>query len=367
MSENKVYTAIGMMSGTSLDGIDVALVETDGKDHCILKDFRCYDYDDETRNQLKKILGRRYQDEDTQLAEKLLTNAHIQAIKQFDHEADIIGFHGQTIIHDPAQKLSWQIGDPQRLADETGVNVVGDMRQADIEAGGQGAPLLPLCHRAFAQTIGKPIAILNLGGVGNLTWLGKERTDILAFDTGPANALMDDVVKEKTGQSYDFDGKLANAGTPQDSILETWLGHDYFKRIPPKSLDRNEWDVAEIYDLGLEDAIATLAMFTVQSVLMGLEQLPGAPNSLYVAGGGRHNKFIMHQLNELLSYPVEPVEAIGWSGDGLEAQGFGYLAVRSLLGLALTLPETTGIPAPATGGKLYSSSAKGALLEAQAR
>ena len=220
MAEDKVYTAMGLMSGTSLDGIDLALVRTDGKDITELLDFRMFPYEDSVREAVKAVFGCRHADESTAKAEDLLTAAHIQAIKDFGHEADVIGYHGQTILHDPAQKFTWQIGDCVRVADETGIDVVGDMRQADVKAGGQGAPLLPLCHRAFAHNVEKPIAILNLGGVGNITWLGEERSDILAFDTGPASALIDDFVKKRTGQAYDEDGKLAASGDGKSRCFE---------------------------------------------------------------------------------------------------------------------------------------------------
>ncbi|HPF77650.1 MAG TPA: anhydro-N-acetylmuramic acid kinase [Alphaproteobacteria bacterium] len=355
MAGNKVYTAIGMMSGTSMDGIDVALVRTDGKDMTELLDSRLFPYEEATRNAVRGVLGSRHATPETAQAERLLTDAHIQAVKQFGHKADIIGFHGQTIMHDPSQKFTWQIGDSARLAMETGMDVIGDMRQADVKAGGQGAPLLPLCHRSFAADVEKPIAILNLGGVANITWLGRERTDILAFDTGPANALIDDLVNEATDEPYDHDGKLAQAGTPDVAMVARWLSHPYFSKPAPKSLDRDEWDVAEVRNLKLEDAVATLALFTVESVIKSLDLLPDTPRALYVAGGGRHNNYMMGSLNAALDYTVEPVEALGWNGDMLEAQGFAYLAVRSLLGLALTLPTTTGIKEPMTGGKLYKA------------
>lgn len=361
MSENKVYTAIGMMSGTSLDGVDVALVKTDGKDYTRLLDYKEFAYDASLKEAVRLVFGREKPDNETKAAEALITQAHIDAIVKTGWKADVIGFHGQTIHHDPAQRFTWQIGDAQMLADETGIDVVADMRQADIAAGGQGAPLLPLCHRSFASSIDKPIAILNLGGVGNITWLGTERTDILAFDTGPANAPIDDLVRAKTGEAYDSNGKRALAGTPLMRLVEEWLDNPFFDQMPPKSLDRNQWDVSAVTEFELCDAIATLTQFTVQSVLKSLPHLPGTPTALYVAGGGRYNKAMMGWLSEALDYPVLPVEDIGWNGDALEAQGFAYLAVRSLLGLALTVPTTTGIPEPMSGGMLYKTCASAPL------
>lgn len=357
MTENKVYTALGLMSGTSLDGIDAAMVRTDGKDDTLLLAFKTYYYGDHIKDAVRKVLRRETPDSDTKIADDLITRTHIEAVKEFIDYAkmkpDIIGFHGQSITHIPAKRFTWQLGDPARLATETRYNVIGHMRQADIKAGGQGAPLLPLCHRAFASEIKKPIAILNLGGVGNVTWLGVDRADIMAFDTGPANALIDDLVKEKTGKNYDSDGRLAKSGTANKEMIADWMRHPYFEKRPPKSLDRNEWEVRRAYDLPLADAVATLAEFTVQSIVHSMKQLPGVPHALYIAGGGRHNSYIMMRLNQELPYAVKPVETLGWNGDGLEAQGFAYLAVRSLLGLPLTLPTTTGVEKPTTGGVLF--------------
>ena len=361
MDKHQIYTAIGMMSGTSLDGIDVAFVKTDGRDVTELLDFKTYAYDLDTKQAVKDVFGARKGSKAVDRAENLVTQAHIHAIKAFGHQADVIGFHGQTIHHDPAKKFTWQIGDCQRLANETGIAVVGDMRQADIAAGGQGAPLLPLCHRSFAADLSKPIAILNLGGVGNITWLGEDRHDILAFDTGPANAPIDDLVQAKTGEPFDSSGKRALAGEPLQRLIDEWLDNPFFDQAPPKSLDRNQWDVSAVVEFKLEDAVATLTQFSVQSVLKSLKHLPEKPRALYVAGGGSQNKAMMQWLNDALDYPVEPVETLGWNGEALEAQGFAYLAVRSLQGLALTVPTTTGVPEPMTGGLLYNACAMGAL------
>lgn len=355
MVENKVYRAIGMMSGTSLDGIDIALVETDGINTTKLLDFKTYPYDDSVKQAVKKVFGATESSNDTNNAEKLITDAHISALADFRQKADIIGFHGQTITHIPEQKFTWQIGDAQRLANESGIDVVADMRQADIKAGGQGAPLLPICHQAFTSAVEKPIAILNLGGVGNVTWLGINDEDILAFDTGPANALIDDLIKKHTGEKYDKDGKLALSGNVNDGLVNQWLENDYFKQKPPKSLDRNQWDISAVENLKLEDAVATLTSFTVRSILKSFEHLPKIPKAVYVAGGGVHNKAIMKWLGEALPYPVLSAEDIGLNSDALEAQGFAYLAVRSLKGLHLTLPSTTGVQKALTGGKVYKA------------
>jgi anhydro-N-acetylmuramic acid kinase len=264
---------------------------------------------------------------------------------------DVIGFHGQTVFHDPAHKFTWQIGDSQALADACGIPVVGQMRVADVQAGGQGAPLLPLYHRALAHELDKPLAILNIGGVSNLTWIGQE--GILAFDCGPGNALLDDFVLKRTGKPYDEGGALASHGAADMARVKGWLGHPYFSLKPPKSLDRDAWRHADVSDLNDADGAATLLEFTVRSIEKGVTLCPAAPLSVHVTGGGRLNAQMMKRLKDIFQCPVAPVEALGWNGDAIEAQGFAYLAVRSLLGLPLTEPGTTGVPKALTGGVLY--------------
>jgi anhydro-N-acetylmuramic acid kinase len=353
MPENKVYTAIGLMSGTSLDGIDVALARTDGQAYCEMVESLFYAYTDQQRAHIRAAFGHRQPSAVTEQAAKALTEAHIAALQDFNQPADIIGFHGQTIRHDPADRFTWQIGDAALLARSVNIEVTGDMRQADIKAGGQGAPLLPVCHRAFAGKIDKPVAVLNLGGVGNITWLGSAHEEIMAFDTGPANALMDDFMLTRTGERYDRDGLYAGRGKADKALVEQWLSHPYFQTKPPKSLDRDEWTIEPLAEHSLEEGLATLLEFTTQSVCKAFDHLPETPTALYVAGGGRHNLALMQRLGICAPCPVRPVEAIGWNGDMLEALGFAYLAVRSLKGLPLTFPETTGVNKPVSGGVLY--------------
>jgi len=264
-------------------------------------------------------------------------------------KVDLIGFHGQTIFHDPANRFTWQIGDAVLLAQETKVDVVHDFRQADVQAGGQGAPFLPLYHVALAAGQKKPMAILNLGGVGNVTYIGTDETT-MAFDTGPANALIDDWIRQHTNLSYDEDGKIAASGRVHDDIVRDYLAHPYFSQKPPKSLDRDQWTLDRVRGLSLEDGAATLTQFTVQAVFNALAHFPENPRSWHVTGGGRHNETIMQGLRQALKAPVGTVDDLGWNGDAMEAEGFAYLAVRSVLGLPLSLPTTTGVPRPLTGG-----------------
>lgn len=360
MDDNKTYTAIGLMSGMSQDGVDVTILKTDGRKQIEFGRHVTIPYTDKERQIIAEAVGERDENEKTRLAETVITDAHIRAVKEFGEKADIIGFHGHTLFHDPYnpdsnKRRTWQIGDSQRLASEVGINVVGDMRYADFYAGGQGAPLLPICHQAFAQTSERPIVILNMGGVSNITYLGETEKDILAGDVGPANALIDDYMKEKTGKLFDKNGELAASGSIHQDLLKKWLSVEFFDKSIPKSLDRNPWNVEEAYNLSLEDGAATITAFTVQAIAGSIQHLPQKLKAIYVGGGGRHNKHIMEELSKTLNLPVEPVEKLGWNGDALEAQGFAYLAARSLKGLALTLPTTTGVPKAMTGGKLYKA------------
>jgi anhydro-N-acetylmuramic acid kinase len=362
MTGPKVYTAIGLMSGTSLDGVDAALIRTDGHGHSERLAFVSIPYDDEIRARLRACLGKRDDpDGAVAIATTELTRAHAAAVDWLlsraglaPREVDIIGFHGQTLHHEPAQKFTWQIGNGSMLARLTGIDVINDFRSADVAAGGQGAPLLPLYHRALARQAGLdlPVAILNLGGVGNVTYIAGDDA-MLAFDTGPGNALIDDWIKKHTGRDYDENGMWARQGTVDETVLAQWLAHPYFSVKPPKSLDRDAWDLSALARLSPADGAATLTAFTVQAAARALEHLPDAPRAWYVTGGGRHNGLIMESLQRRVNAPVENVDTLGWNGDGMEAEGFAYLAVRSLLDLPLSLPGTTGVPRPLTGGRRY--------------
>lgn len=359
MNDTKVYTAIGLMSGTSLDGeIDVALIETDGDTYVKPLDFKPFPYDKSVRDKVRACFGRREADQQVREAEKLVTDLHIEAVKSSGFQADMIGFHGQTITHAPEDAMTWQLGDGQRLADETGMDVVFDLRQADIKAGGQGAPLIPVYHAAMAAGHEKPLAVLNLGGVANVTFVGADGT-LTACDTGPANALLDDYIHQKTGQPHDEGGAIALSGTPDRALVAEFLAHPYFAKKPPKSLDRNEFMpyLTRLPDT-VEDAVATLTALTVASVAASVRHIPQAPEQWMVCGGGRKNKAMMDGLQKELGVPVRAVEDEGWNGDAIEAQGFAYLAVRSVLGYPLTFPATTGVEKPISGGVLCRAGQK---------
>jgi anhydro-N-acetylmuramic acid kinase len=361
--KSKVFRAIGLMSGTSIDGIDAALVETDGEGYVRPLAFVPYTYEKPFRDKLRKLLGQREgrAAPEAQAIERELTELHaaiVQALlRQVNGQGDpidLIGFHGQTIWHHPKEGVTVQIGDGALLAKSTGIPVVNDFRSADVKAGGQGAPLVPLYHRALAADLPKPVAILNIGGVSNITWIGGDGDDdILAFDAGIGNAPLDDWVLRHTGLAYDEYGTLAASGRVHSDLLEAMMRDAFFAEQPPKSLDRDHFKNLVPEDLSSADGAATLTQMIASSVAHSLRFLPQTPLHLYVAGGGRMNHTLMRSLGDLLDLPISSVDELGWSGDGLEAEAFAYLAVRSHLGLPLSVPGTTGVPEPLTGGKLY--------------
>ena len=346
---------IGLMSGTSLDGIDAALLETDGRGQIAPGPALTIPYEAALREGLRGILGG--QGPVAEVA-RALTQAHAEAVETLIRRhglapVALIGFHGHTILHRPQDGRSWQIGDGDLLARLTGVAVVNDFRSADVAAGGEGAPLAPLYHRALAGALSRPLAVLNLGGVGNVTWLGAGEDEILAFDTGPGNALIDDWVRAQTGVAFDEGGGLAARGRIDEAALARFLAHPFFARRPPKSLDRDDFAALAPAGLDAADGAATLTAMTAAAVAAAVRHLPAPPRRWLVTGGGRHNPVLMAMLAARLGVPVEPVEAAGWDGDALEAQAFAYLAVRALEGLPLSLPSTTGARAPVTGGRLH--------------
>jgi anhydro-N-acetylmuramic acid kinase len=353
----KIIRAIGLMSGTSLDGIDAALIDTDGTKIAHLGAWLTVPYTPQLRQELRGLLGG---NGNAQYIETALTLAHAEVVAQLlqqaslsAHDIDIIGFHGQTIRHRPEHAISWQLGNGSLLAERTGINVICDFRRRDLAAGGQGAPLVPLYHAAIAESLDRPVVVVNIGGVANVTWVGEREDELLAFDTGPGNALLDDWVLRHTGKLYDESGQLAAAGKVDTALLAGLLAHPFFTALPPKSLDRNSFTAEMLSHLSAEDGAATLAAFTVDSLVQAAQFFPRPPKQWLIAGGGRHNDCMMRQLQQRVSAPVALIDSLGFSGDALEAQAFGFLAVRSLYGMPLSLPRTTGVTRPVTGGAFY--------------
>ena len=350
-----MHRAIGLMSGTSLDGIDVALIETDGGRRVTTGPAMTVPYSADFRERLRAVLGGAGP---VAAVEAELTRLHAKAVAEFrarhpSGSIEIVGFHGHTILHRPQERRTWQLGDGALLARLVGIDVVADFRSADVAAGGEGAPLAPLYHAALATPLEKPLAVLNIGGVANVTWIG-EGDAVIAFDTGPGNALIDDWAHRHTGVAADLGGKLARAGRVSAAPVARFLAHPYFSRPPPKSLDRDDFRDSVPEGLSPEDGAATLTEMTAVAVAAARAHFPAPPREWLVCGGGRRNPALMAALSRLLAAPVRPVEAAGWDGDALEAQAFAYLAVRSSLGLPLSLPSTTGAPHPMRGGRRFS-------------
>ena len=357
--------ALGAMSGTSLDGVDAAVLQTDGERICGFGPTAFRPYSEAERAVLRAALGRWPGEPGVAEAAAVVEAAHVELIRGLlaeAPEAALVGFHGQTLTHDPGGRGTHQAGCGQRLAAALGVPVLWDFRSADVGLGGQGAPLAPFYHFACARWIGAaaPLAFLNLGGVGNLTWVDPEaeRPDapgaLLAFDTGPANAPLNDLMEARRGLSHDAGGALAEAGRVDGAVLARLLEAPYLSRIPPKSLDRGDFPglLPALEELGDADALATAAAFAAECVAAGLQHLPAPPARVLVTGGGRHNAALMAGLAARLPCPVEPVEADGLDGDMLEAQAFAHLAVRVVRGLPTSCPGTTGVAAAVGGGQL---------------
>lgn len=362
----KVMRAIGLMSGTSMDAIDVALLETDGGGTVKRGASASFPYANAFRGRLAQAVGEAAALMDRQSrpgclkeVECELTELHASAVLRFMGDrmlqpmaVDAIGFHGQTVLHDPKRRLTVQIGDGPLLAQLTGIDVVYDLRAADFSAGGQGAPLAPVYHRALVtRVVDRPIAFLNIGGVANVTWVGRGG-ELVAFDTGPGNAMVDDWMLRRRGVSRDEGGQLAASGRVHEPYVTQYLRHSYFGEPSPKSLDRNAFPLTLVDGLSTEDGAATLTAFTSEAVAMARALFPEQPALWIVSGGGRKNRTLMSMIAARVENAVVPSEAIGVDGDSLEAEAWAYLAVRSLQGLPITFPGTTGVPHPLTGGVL---------------
>ena len=350
-----LFRVIGLMSGTSLDGIDAAFIESDGEAQVKPGPWLTLSYDPALREDLRAALGGKGP---MQPLERRLTEAHAAAVERLIERhalgaVDLIGFHGHTILHAPDQRRTRQLGDGALLARLTQIDVVGDFRSADVAAGGEGAPLVPLYHAALARELEHPLAIVNIGGVANVTWIGATADQLLAFDTGPGNALIDDWVRSLTGAAADFDGALAAKGRIDEARLQRFLAHPYFARRPPKSLDRDAFAAFMPEGLSLEDGAATLTAMTAAAIALGAKHVPAPARRFLVTGGGRHNPTLMAMLASRLQAPVAPVEAVGWEGDALEGQAFAYLALRARKRLPLTMPGTTGVKRPQSGGRFF--------------
>jgi anhydro-N-acetylmuramic acid kinase len=360
--------AVGLMSGTSLDGVDVALIETDGERIGNFGPAACRPYTPPERELLRRALADAAALTDRNArpgvladAEALVTQSHAEAAEGFLRDNGLrrditaIGFHGQTVLHRPIAGLTVQLGDGKALARRLSVPVVFDFRAADVAAGGQGAPLVPVFHRALVEKLGQmgPIAVLNIGGVANLTYCEDPDT-LIAFDTGPGNALIDDFMLARTGRPHDDGGAAAAGGQVDEKLVAAFLADPFFGRPFPKSLDRNAFRL-DVSGCALADGAATLTAATAAAVARAVDLLPRPPRTWIVAGGGARNATLMRMLAARLGpATVTSAHAVGWSADALEAQAFAYLAVRSLRDLPITFPTTTGVARPMTGGVIVT-------------
>ncbi len=357
--------AIGLMSGTSRDGMDAALIRTDGEGQVEPLAFHSCAYTPGFRIRLAEACARAMAMDAPGFepliasVEEELTACHVDSIAdllsrdgRLAEDIGVIGFHGHTVAHRPDRGWTWQIGDGSALASAFGIPVVADLRSADVAAGGQGAPLLPVYHRALAAGLAKPVAILNLGGVANITYIGADDM-LIAFDTGMASGLIDNWMQAEGAGDYDAGGAMAAAGQVDQALLAAMLDHPFFDVPAPKSIDREDFTIQPVRGLGVADGAATLTAFTAQSIALALGHLPAPPTALYVAGGGRHNATLMRMIAQTCGVPTLSVDTLGWDGDAVEAQGFAYMAVRSLAGLPISFPGTTNAPRPLTGGVLH--------------
>lgn len=349
--------SLGIMSGTSLDAIDMALIRTDGvavQEHGA---WASVPLSEGLRSYLRGLM---HGQGDFLAIERDYTLFVAECVAHFlagqslpAQDIALIGFHGQTIVHRPDEGITWQLGNASLLAERTHLPVMADFRRRDMAAGGQGAPLVPLYHQALCHDLPKPLAVVNIGGIANVTWIGEAADGVLACDTGAGNALLNDWVAQHTGEAYDANGQYGKAGKIEQSIVNAYLAHPYFAAPPPKSLDRHAFSLDAVQALSLEDGAATLTAFSAEGIAKVSAFFPKAPRSWVVCGGGRHNATLMQMLKDRVAGNVLSSDTLGWRGDAVEAEAFAYLAVRAKRGLPLTLPTTTGAIHAVTGGAFY--------------
>ena len=365
---NKNLYSLGLMSGTSMDGIDVSIIKSDGEQSLDLVDDIYIKYDEQLKLKLKKIIDLcTSKDQFSKLSkeinelEKEITLRHIEACKLIikknkNKKIDLIGFHGQTILHKPEKGYSIQIGDHKLLSKHTNTMVVSNFRENDILNGGQGAPLAPIYHQLILTRIKSklPSVVINIGGISNITYMD-EHNKIIGFDTGPGNYLIDEWVRSKTKKEFDDNGLIAKSGQTDEGILKNFLSDAYFKKKIPKSLDVKDFNLQNLDKLSLEDGCATLSMLTVRSICMAINSFKIKPNLILFSGGGRKNKYILDSIKKEFSCSVKLIDDFRINGDFVESQAFAFLAIRSYLKKFITFPSTTGVTKPCLGGLIFKS------------
>lgn len=367
MTKNKVLNIVGMMSGTSLDGIDVSLVSTNGT---VIKDIKKSTFKPYPKK-LREDIIEISKDLDNIIKMLEISNEitllHIKALEENlkintlrNKDIDLIGFHGQTIYHNPKEKTSLQIGNASLLATKTDIPVISNLRDNDIACGGQGAPIVPIFHKAIIANSDLPIAVVNIGGVSNITAIYKN--NLIAGDVGPGNALIDDWIRQRINKNYDKDGKIASMGKIHEQLVELYIeGHNFFAQDLPKSLDRNTFSnfMEELHQMTTEDGAATLAFLTALSINHSLKSLSPKINKIILTGGGRKNLFILNLLKEKFNIEVITMDDYSFNGqkldgDFIEAQAMAFIAACSFYNINYTFPSTTGVPSPKSGGVLYN-------------
>jgi len=372
MAVKAAMKVLGFMTGTSLDAVDMAVLDTDGETITAFGPAGERKLDPETRALVEAaiVAGRTWAwgappPAAFGLAARAVAQAHLAAARGFladqgltAADLDLVGVHGQTVLHEPptptrAEGRTVQLIDAALVARGLGLPVAYDFRTADVAAGGQGAPLAPVYHAALVRHAGfdGPVAVLNLGGVGNVT-LVDPTSELEAYDTGPANGMIDLWVQSRTAARQDEDGRLARAGRVDDGVLLDYLAHNYFAARGPRSLDRFDFSLDPVAHLSLEDGAATLTAFAAEAVALGVAGLGVRPRRVIVCGGGRHNPALMDAIRTRMDIPVDPAESVGWRGDSIEAEAFAYLAARTANALPISFPHTTGVPTPLAGGRI---------------
>lgn len=355
------------MSGTSMDGIDLALIESDGKNIIKTQDFLYYPYEKSFKEKLASLINQAPTTlQQIRLIENELTILHANLVNNFLHEKkitpaeiDLIGFHGHTILHNPAQKITWQIGNAHLLNSLTKIPVIADFRSADVAAGGQGAPLVPIYHMHLFSTQKQPCAALNIGGISNITFFnGNDEEKIEALDICFGNAPLDDLVKKHLNLNYDKDGFLAKSGNVNFALSNEILQNQIFHSKPPRSFDRGDFTkiLAPINNLNLNDALASLCYIHAKALAISLEFFSENPQEIFICGGGRKNHALTDEIKKQLpNIKIKTTEEINLNGDAIEAQAFAFLAVRKIKNLPISFRNTTGVDGSCVGGVLYKS------------
>ena len=364
---NDLITSIGLMSGTSSDGIDASIIKSDGENEVYFIGNQFLPYDDKIKLKIRSLKEKinliidleKHQLEINSL-EREITLLHVKIvnliIKKYEikkSKINLVGFHGHTIFHNFKEKRTKQIGDGRLLSKLTKLHVVNNLRENDINNGGQGAPLVPIFHKLLQKKLKLkvPLIFVNIGGISNVTYLGKNN-EMVSLDTGPGNCLIDKILqlKSKNKIQFDKDGAIAFTGNVNKNILNNYLSNPYYESLPPKSLDVNNFSLSSLGSLSLKDSVATLSELTSLTIVNALNFFNNKPNKIILCGGGRKNKYIFERIKKLSNTSTNNIDNYKIDGDFIESQAFAYLAIRTVLKKPITFPETTGVKEPSIGG-----------------